>query len=132
MSTVEAGNQFRDTIKSLIQLAGWRPDTERLVGGKKADLLFHRMHFGRRLNLVVEAKNYAAPLGQHELEKIVGGYVAGQQANQIDELWIVAPQELKGGKEYIDTLRWVQFFTQQSLLRVLMDFSSYLNRTGAP
>lgn len=129
MSTVETGNKFRDSIRDLVRLAGWRPDTERLVGGKRADLLFYRMHFGRRLNLVVEAKNENEPLGLAKLEKIVGGYVAAQNANEIDELWIVAPHDLIGGKEFIKTLRWVQFFTQQSLLRVLMDFSAYLNTT---
>lgn len=127
MSKVSVGNEFRDKIRDLISLAGWRPDTERQVGGKNSDVLFVKSVNGRPFYIAVEAKNWGKQLGQTELEKIVGGYVAAQQGDEINELWIVAPLPLKGGKTYIEKLRWVQFFTLEKLLTILMDFGSYLN-----
>jgi hypothetical protein len=125
-STTTRGNAFRDHVAELLKLAGWVGDTERLIGGKKADLLMARSVYGRPWRLAIETKNYDSSLGMGELEKIIGGYFAAVQNHEINQLWIVSNYPLKGGKEFIDSIQWARHFTVEELLRNQMDFSSYL------
>ena len=127
-STTAQGDNFRDQITDLLRLSGWQPVREKLVAGKKADAFWSRTTYGRPVHMALESKNYASPLGRDDLVRIVTDYQDAYEHNIIDELWIVASKDITGAgaREFVDSKRWLRFFTFESLRASLMDFGTYL------
>src|ERR1044071_5739225 len=94
-STTETGDRFRDTIASLLSIAGHEVAVEILSGHKKVDIRFVERSFGKQRRYALEAKNYSKPLDHGDLEQIYGGHASLLDCREVDELLIVSPHPIK-------------------------------------
>jgi hypothetical protein len=71
---MKQGDEFRDTVAKLLQVAGYEVQTEVLVAGKTVDMLAsRRIQFGDE-TIALEVKDYAGNLPLHETSQFVFEY----------------------------------------------------------
>lgn len=69
-----SGDALRDAVGNLLAPTWGAPKLEKLISGKKADLVFRKSEFGAEITMVVEAKDYESRLGRQDLAVIWADY----------------------------------------------------------
>jgi len=128
-STTQIGDEFRDTLASLLGAAGFRATAEVLADYKKADLAltYLRDDVDGVSRYLVEAKSYTNAVPQDECTKFVSAYKPLVDDGTYDRAWLVSRGPISTtGRRAIERHRNLRCFTYQELQRSLLNFDDYL------
>lgn len=128
-STVQIGDQFRDTVASILRTKYADVLTEvRLGNHKKVDIVFSRFDFGRTERIGVECKDYQRPLTKQDISsKIYPDYDVLVRAGKLDRVIIVASKDISAdARSYVDAIRWMSFRTVYQLEEDLLGLREYI------
>jgi hypothetical protein len=121
------GDAFRDRIRDLCIAAGYQPNTEVYVRGKKCDVVYDIFSQPRWKKVAIECKSLRGNLPKSAISEIIGDYTPALERRDIDEVWLVA--ELDFAPEARNALEERPGFyslTYNQFLRTLINFPQYL------
>jgi hypothetical protein len=93
------GDSLRDETANLLSVRFGRPTREDLVMGKKVDLHFIKVEFGKTTHIFVETKDYAKPLTREQVKGIWADYSGLVDRHQPAFLLLVTRNGLASGAQ---------------------------------
>lgn len=128
-STTAQGNEFRDSVKRLIELTPGctNVQTEFQVGTQPVDIYYEERTSFRKLRVACECKDYGHPLTKDLIAKnIYPRYQPLLVNNFVDAVRIIAPLDLGAVAEAYVRECGFSFHTVDQLESEIMDFRPYM------
>lgn len=121
------GDALRDLAGNLLTARYGRPVREKLIAGKRVDLLFEFKQFGRTRRLIVEAKDYDRNLQREDLVRIWADYEPVLREAKSAELLIVSRRGLaSAAEEYVETRQEMAHQTIWELENEVLGLTDYI------
>lgn len=127
MSNKRKGDAFRDRICDLCIAAGYKPNIEVYVRGKKCDVAYEVFGQPRSKKVIVESKSLSGNLPKSMISEIIGDYTPALERRDVDEVWVIAELDFATEARAAPEERPGFFaLSYNEFLRTLINFPQYL------
>lgn len=129
-STTRIGNEFRETVVTLLEAAGMRSRTEVRVLFKKVDIVAeHQDQFDGQQLIGVEAKNITRNLTKEDCLEFVAEYGKLVSDGHLTRAWLISANEISSdGRMCVDSHKNLRCYTFAEFKRTIMSFDGYMEK----
>ncbi len=123
------GDEFRDMVAALLAAAGFRTQKERLITGKRVDIVAEAELLGRPRRYAIECKHEKKRLGISDISNEISQYarIVQDGSSSIDEAWIVSVSGFTDAAlTHARSVKHLDLFSFAELESRLLDLRPYL------